>query len=77
LQPSQAPRTSRQDEILKNIELGEGLFSMLTRKAEAHLVAIAATESEQMVELLRSLLSAQVVLDILVRQRQRLSTFQS
>ena len=77
LQLSQTPHAAIQREILDNIEFGESLVALLSRKAEAHLAAVAPAHTEETVELLRSLLNIQVVQSKLGRERQRLSILKS
>jgi hypothetical protein len=59
--------------IRENIELGEALLEMLSRKAERHIeLRIAPTQPEEVVEFLELLFSIQTVQARLMRERLRL-----
>jgi hypothetical protein len=60
--------------IRENIELGEALLEMLSRKAERHIeLRIAPTQPEEVVEFLEVLYSIQTVQGRLMQERLRLS----
>jgi len=70
-------RTALQKEAADNIELGEALFGMLQRKAEAKLAVIAPAQQEDVVEFWRAVMDIQIVQSTLLRERFRLSVVNS
>ena len=66
-------RTAIQNEIANNIEYGEAILTMLTRKAERQLEVVAPDHNEDLLALWRSLLDIQAVQEKLSRERWRLS----
>ena len=70
-------RTFLQKECADNIELAEGLFGMLRRKAEQQLENVAPAYPDEVLELWRALLHMHEVQATLLRERFRLSVVNS
>ena len=67
------PNTDTRQKITANVEFGEAILHMLTRKAECKLPVIARTQPAEVVEFLETVLNIQLVQGKLVSERVRLS----
>lgn len=70
------PHSELRERITANVELGEALVLMLTRKAQGHLEKIARTQDEDVVEFSRCLVDLQAVQHQLGKERHRLAALE-
>jgi hypothetical protein len=68
-----ASHTDTREKIAANIQFGEAILSLLTRKAECELPVIARTQPAEVVEFLQTVLHIQIVQGKLVSERLRFS----